>query len=121
MPKDLTVKEQDKLIADEKAKLLSIFDEISQDKFELVQRLIDQASFMKITLNILQENIKSEGATYLMKQGSQRLFVENPAQKSYNTMINRYNACIDKMMAQLPKEEAKEVDDGFDDFINGGG
>ena len=47
------------------------------------------------------------------------MFVENPAQKSYNTMINRYTAAYNKLFDLLPDEPPKESDDGFDEFIDG--
>src|SRR5690606_8721775 len=96
------------------------FKEISDDKRKLAMRLIERAAFMTITLQILEDNIKSKGPTYLFEQGAQKMIIENPSQKSYNTMINRYTTIYDKLISLLPKEETnKTEDDGFDDFVNG--
>lgn len=109
---------QNKLIKEEVKKLTDIFIELSDEKQRVSKQLIERVAFMTITLIILEEDIKENGPTYLFKQGQQEMIVENPSQKSYNTMINRYTAAYDKLFNLLPKEQAKEKDDGFDDFVN---
>ncbi|ONK21220.1 hypothetical protein BLX87_23110 [Bacillus sp. VT-16-64] len=111
-------KKQDEMIALEIAKLEEIFQDISEDKQKVAKRLIERVAFMTITLQILEDNIKTKGPTYQMVQGPQKMMVENPAQKSYNTMINRYTAAYDKLFNLLPKEVVAEEDDGFDAFVN---
>ncbi|WP_398439064.1 hypothetical protein [Sedimentibacter sp.] len=116
----LSKTKQDELIYTEINKMLEQFKEISDDKRKLAMRLIERAAFMTITLQILEDNIKSKGPTYLFEQGAQKMIIENPSQKSYNTMINRYTTIYDKLISLLPKEETnKTEDDGFDDFVNG--
>lgn len=99
--------------------MLEQFKEISDDKRKLAMRLIERAAFMTITLQILEDNIKTKGPTYLFEQGAQKMIIENPSQKSYNTMINRYTTIYDKLISLLPKEEKTTDEDGFDDFVNG--
>lgn len=113
----LTKRKQDQMIADEKKQMMKQLEVISEDKRELAKRLIDRIAFMTITLGILEEDIKEIGPTYLFEQGAQKMIVENPSQKSYNAMINRYTTAYDKLMNLLPKEMPKEDDDGFDDFV----
>lgn len=73
---------------------------------------------MTITLKILEDDIKNKGPTYPFENGKQRMYVENPSQKSYNTMINRYTAAYGKLFDLLPKETQNELDDGFDSFVS---
>jgi len=113
----LTMEQQNKLIEKEKQKLLKLISEISDDKKELAERLIDRISFMTITLEILEDDIKEKGPTYLFEQGKQRMYVENPSQKSYNTMINRYNAACNSFVNLLPKGNENSEDDGFLEFV----
>ena len=113
----LSKKKQNELIASEVNRLSEVFHSISPDKQILVASLIERVAFMKITLEMLEDDIKTKGATYLFEQGSQRMIVENPAQKSYNTMINRYTSAYNQLINLLPKEEPKEVDDGFEAFL----
>ena len=110
-------KKQDELIAAEIEKWHEVFKDISSDKKEVARRLIEQAAFMKVTLDILKVNIQLDGATYLFRQGKQEMIIENPAQKSYNTMINRYTTVCNSLFNLLPKEVAQEKDDGFEEFL----
>lgn len=115
-------KKQDELIAAEIAKWNEVFKDLSSDKKEVASRLIEQAAFMKITLDILKVNIQLDGATYWFEQGKQRMLVENPAQKSYNTMINRYTTVCNSLFNLLPKGEGdgdgKEKEDDLDKLLN---
>jgi hypothetical protein len=113
----LSKKKQDELINQEIARLNDIFKDLPEDKKKVAKRLIERVAFMTVTLEILEDTIKTKGPTYLFKQGSQRMLVENPAQKSYNAMINRYTTAYEKLFNLLPKEEPKEEDDGFEAFI----
>ena len=107
----LSKAEQDELIAEEIERWAGIFSELSDEKKAAASRLIERVAFMTVTLSILEEDVKEKGPTYLFINGSQEMYVENPSQKSYNTMINRYTAACDKLFNLLPKEvvdDAKE-------------
>ncbi|WP_062513960.1 hypothetical protein [Halobacillus sp. KGW1] len=110
-------KTQIKKIDEEKKKLLELFKDISEEKKKVAERLIERVAFMTITLEILEDDIQRKGPTYKFTQGSQSMYVENPAQRSYNTMINRYTSAVEKLFNILPKEEAQVKDDGFDEFM----
>ena len=110
-------KKQDELIAIEIEKWNELFSEISDEKKEAAQRLIEQAAFMKVTLDILKVNIQLDGPTYKFKQGKQEMIIENPAQKSYIQMINRYNTVCNSLFNLLPEDKKKEEDDGFEEFL----
>lgn len=118
MSRQLSEKKQDELIEAEISRIKELFSEISEEKQQVAESLIERVAFMTITLEILEKDIKRKGPTYLFKQGSQKMYVENPSQKSYNTMINRYTAAYDKLFNLLPKEVPREETDGFDEFIN---
>jgi hypothetical protein len=113
----LAKKKQDAFIAEEIERLHEIFEDLSEEKQKVASRLIERVAFMTITLQILEDNIKTKGPTYLFQQGSQKMMIENPAQKSYNAMINRYTAAYDKLFNLLPKEVQQEEDDGFESFV----
>lgn len=113
----MSEKKQNELIQVEIDKLKDVFKDISEEKQEVAERLIERVGFMTITLMLLEEDIKKKGPVYLFKQGAQKMYVENPSQKSYNTMINRYTTAYSKLFDLLPKEQLKDEDDGFDAFI----
>jgi len=117
----ISKKRQDELICSEIERLEGIIAVLSEEKRKVAQELIKRIAFMTITLEILEDSIKTKGPTYLFKNGSQQMIVENPAQKSYNNMINRYTTAYDKLISLLPKEDntnAGEKDDGFEDFVD---
>ncbi|MGD7007614.1 P27 family phage terminase small subunit [Metabacillus sp. 84] len=99
---------QDELIAQEVKRWQEIFRHISEEKREAAMRLIERVAFMTITLQILEDDIKRRGPTYKFENGQQKMYVENPSQKSYNTMVNRYTTACDKLFALLPKEIAED-------------
>lgn len=100
----LSRKKQDELIALEIEKWNGVLAEISPSRRAAAADLVRRVAFMTITLEILEEDIKVKGPTYRFKNGAQVMYVENPSQKSYNTMINRYTAAYDKLLDLLPKE-----------------
>jgi hypothetical protein len=112
----LSKKAQDELIQKEIDRLNSIFLDLPENKREVAKELIERIAFMTIQLEILEETIKTKGPTYLFQQGSQKMLVENPAQKSYNTTMNRYTTAYDKLFNLLDKLDQKNSDaDDFED------
>jgi phage terminase small subunit len=105
---DKDVKEQ--RINDEYAKLRKTLKNVTPDKIQMAEGLIGNAAFMNVTLDELKDEINSRGALTTYNKN----LVENPATKSYNTMINRYSAVMAQLLNLLPKDEqpiaAKQVD-----------
>ena len=66
----------------------------------------------------LYESIDEKKKPLAEKLYRQAIFMENPAQKSYNTMINRYTALMAKLIDMLPEES--KTNDELIDFIGGG-
>lgn len=103
---------QNELILEEVERLNSIFVDLTEAQRETAKELIERVAFMTVQLEILEETIKTKGPTYLFKQGTQKMIVENPAQKSYNTMMNRYTTAYDKMFNLLSiMEDQQKCDD----------
>lgn len=100
-------------------KLKKTFADISEEKREVAFSLMERVAFMTITLKVLEDDVNDNGPVVLMVNGKQQMNIENPAQKSYNTMINRYTATYSKLIDLLPKDDGvvPETDDGFDDFL----
>lgn len=100
----------DERISKEMEKLKKIFTEISEDKKKLCEKLIQNAAFMAVTLEDLQEMIQKEGAvkTFINGNGFETV-QEHPAQKSYNTMINRYSSIIRQLQDLLPDSKQETI------------
>lgn len=110
----LTIDKQNKLIEQEIDRINSIFIDLPESKREVAKELIERIAFMTIQMKILEETIKIKGPTYMFENGSQKMLVENPAQKSYNTTMNRYTAAYDKLFNLLNYLEEDDDDEQED-------
>lgn len=77
--------------------------------------LLEELVFMKETMDELKATVQLHGATYLFKQGEQEYLKENPAMKSYNTTVTKYNATLKQLLSLLP--EQSDESDKFMDFV----
>ena len=113
--KDLTM---DDNINAERRRLNRIFKNIEINKKAVNQELIVNAAFMAVTLRRLQDQIKKEGAVITSVNGNGfETINEHPAQKSYNTMINRYTMAIKHLTEIISKEPPKESRDDLLEFL----
>ena len=112
--KDLT---KDEKIKNEIKRLNKILEDIDIKKKKTIDGLIQEAAFMRATLEELREEINVNGVIDEMPQGEYSILRESPYVKTYNTMIQRYTTINDKLISLLPKDVIKEVDDGFDSFV----
>lgn len=109
---------KDTLVNREINRLTKLSKDIDANKRLTAKGLIEEASFMKATLQELKEMIDKQGPIDEMPQGEYSILREHPALKSYNTMVQRYTNVINQLTNLHPKEEIKqEVDDGFDVFL----
>lgn len=91
-----------------------IFEAEDNEKNTLALSLIDEAIFLKETLKKCKADVRANGVTTIMVQGSYTIERENPALKSYNVSIKNYKSLIDRIIELLPT--GKNTDDLFDDF-----
>lgn len=112
-------KDKDRLVNNEIARLTRLFKDIDRNKRLTAKGLIEEAAYMRITLQELKIEIDKHGPIDEMPQGEYSILREHPALKSYNTMVQRYSSIIKQLTDLLPKEvKVVEDDDGFADFIN---
>lgn len=112
-------KDKDRMVNNEIARLTRLFKDIEANRRLTSKGLIEEAAFMRITLQELKVEIDKDGPIDEMQQGDYSILREHPALKAYNTMVQRYTNIIDKLTNLHPKAEIKkEVDDGFDEFVN---
>lgn len=77
--------------------------------------LLEELTFMKETMDELKATVQLHGATYIFKQGEQEYLKENPAMKSYNATVTKYNATLKQLLSLLP--EQSDESDKFMDFV----
>lgn len=97
-------KNRDTRIKDEYGRLKELFADVPKNKQELCQGLLENAAFMKVALDDLRKVVTEEGAIKECVNGNGfTVLQEHPAQKSYNSMINRYSSVIADLAKILPE------------------
>jgi len=106
-------------IEKEKARLNRQFTKIETKTKKIVESLIDNAAFMTITLQDLQENIKKNGVVSEYQNGANQYGTKkSPEVEVYNSMIKNHVTIMKQLAELLPKGKAKTEKDPFDDFVN---
>lgn len=109
----LSAKKQTELIEKEIDRILILFRDADEDLIKKAMPIIERVAFMTITLQELEKVIKRRGAVYQFVNGKQRMLIENPAQKSYNTTMNRYTAAYNVLYNLLNQINKDDDSDGF--------
>lgn len=95
--------------------LKEYFKNIDSKKSRIGLSLLDEAIFMKTTLNDLKDVIEKQGVVTSMCQGKYNIDRANPALSQYNSLIKNYQNCMKQITELLPKNESGNEDD-FDTF-----
>ena len=90
------------------------FENMDSDKGKLGLSLLEEAEFMKQTLEHLKKNIKEHGVVTKMCQGNYDIDRANPALNQYNSLIKNYNSTIKQINDLLSSELPKSIEDEFD-------
>lgn len=104
--------EKEKLIKKEISELNKLFADIPADKKKLTEGLIQNAAFMRVTLEELQREVIANGAVIQCQSGNGfDTIKDNPAQKAYTTMVARYTQIINQLQSFLPDPVAEDEKD----------
>lgn len=113
--------EKEKQIKKEIRKLRRLFKNLPKDKMKAADGLIQEAAFMKVTLEETRYIIDHEGIIERFEQGKQKFLREHPATKVYNTMINRYASVCKQIFDMIPDPDAgKAAEDELMAFVKRG-
>ena len=113
--------EKQKAIKKEITKLRRLFKNLPKDKRQAADGLIQEAAFMRVTLEEARHIIDQQGIIEVFEQGSQRFLREHPATKVYNTMINRYAAVCKQLFDMVPDPDVgKQAEDELMAFVKRG-
>lgn len=109
--------EKNKKIKKETQKLKKLFNDLPDNKKKMAEKLIENASFMSITLDELKEDIKLYGVKETYVNGKDQFgFKESIESKTYNTMVKNYMNIIKQLNDMLPEEKKINEDDEFERF-----
>ena len=100
----------------EKNKLIKLFEEIPENQKKLCEKLIDNAAYMAVTLEDLQQIVTEEGAVIKKKNGNGFIVTqEHPAQKTYTALVKTYATTVKQLSEILPEQQ---VDSKLMAFLN---
>ena len=99
---------KEKRIRTEYARMKKLFSPLPENELNFCEPLLQNAAFMKVTLEDLQETINENGVTDEYRNGANQSGVKASAElQAYNSVAKVYNALMDKLSAKLPKEIRK--------------
>lgn len=109
--------EKNKKIKKETQRLKKLFKDLPENKHKMAEKLIENASFMSITLDELKEDIKLYGVKEPYANGKDQYgFKESIESKTYNTMVKNYMSIIKQLNDMLPEQKKINEDDEFEQF-----
>lgn len=114
--------EIDRRIKKEETKLKKIFKDkgIDVSKNSAIQSLISRASFMKVSLEDLEQDLKENGWTEMFQQGEKQAPYERqrPTATTYTSLNTNYQKIIKQLTDLLPKSKPTENQtDTFEEFV----
>ncbi|MEG2740256.1 hypothetical protein, partial [Clostridium sp.] len=101
-------------------KIKKLYKDFDKDKIKVLDGLITDSAFMKISLEEIREDLIKNGFTELFVQGTQEFNRERPEVKIYTTLFQRYSNVMKQLIDLLPDEEKKEQKDELLEFLQKG-
>ena len=94
---------KEKRIAEELKRIEVFFADLADNKKAIVAPLLQNAAFMKITLDDLQELINTDGVVDVYQNGANQNGTKQSATlQSYNSLIKNYTTVTKKLFDLLP-------------------
>ena len=87
-------------------RLRQLLADIPAAQLKAAEGLIQEAAFMRLTLEEARYIIDQQGVLENFEQGAQRFIREHPATKVYGTMINRYTTVCKALADLVPGKPA---------------
>lgn len=110
--------DKEKNIKQEINRIKKLYKDFPKEKSKVLEGLINESAFIKISLEELRDNLLKNGFTEVFEQGEQRFNRERPEVKIYTTFIQRYSNVMKQLIDLLPVEVKKEEADELLAFLN---
>lgn len=106
-----------KEVKKETNRLRKLFKDLDDNKKKIAENLIENASFMSVTLKDLKNDIIKYGVKETYVNGKDQFgFKESVESKTYNTTIKNYMSIIKQLNDMLPEQKKINEEDEFDKF-----
>lgn len=110
--------EREKKIKQEINRLKKIYKDLPKDKAKVVDGLITEVAFMKLTLEELRQDIFLNGEFELYENGLQVVKRERPESKKYDVRCKTYSSVMKQLIDYMPEKKQKEEKDELEEFMN---
>lgn len=97
-----------------KNRLLKEIHLVPEYNQEVAKELIDELSFIRITLDKTKEDIAVSGATSRIENGKQVYTSQTASMKVYNTLLGRYSTYLRQLSSLYPKTITDDEPEGDD-------
>ena len=123
-----TDKQRKAKIKKEQQRLEAIFEKMETNKRKTVEKLIENAAFMAVTLEETRQIVARDGVVEAYQNGeNQKGVKKSAAVEVYDKMMNTYSKVIKQLCDLIPAQMIPNKDEGKDspekeimDFIKGG-
>ena len=101
---------KEKRINEELTRVSLYFENTADNEKAIIAPLLQNAAFMKVTLEDLQEIINTEGVTEVYQNGvNQHGIKPSAALQSYNNLMKVYTSVVKTLSTYLPPDEKRRA------------
>ncbi|HWR29920.1 MAG TPA: hypothetical protein VN631_08790 [Negativicutes bacterium] len=101
-------KTKEERIKREKNRLNKIYKVLEPGKYALAFPLIENAAFMRVTLDDLQASLNSNGCSEDYRNGANQFGKKASSElQAYNSLFKNYNTVMERLEKLLPPEQRK--------------
>lgn len=93
----------------EQNRLKKLYANLPKEKLAIVQKLIERAAYMLVSLEDMEAKIEADGQVVVMPQGKYDIERAHPLLTTYNAMIKNYTAVIKQLDDLLPDTDADKA------------
>lgn len=110
-------KQKEELIKEEIERVKGICSSLTEDESLVIMGLINQAAFLKVTLEELQEDLLFKGFTELFENGAQKMMRKRPEVEVYQKNLSLYSTIMKQLIALMPLEFKKVEQNKLSAFL----
>ncbi|HBG5343083.1 TPA: hypothetical protein KQG29_000414 [Clostridioides difficile] len=112
--------EKEKKIKQEVSRLKKNYKDLEKEKVKILDGLVNEAAFLKVSLEETREILTKEGLTEIFKQGKQEFERERLQVKIYLNFMKLYSSVMKQLIDIIPSEIKQEEEDELIEFIKKG-
>ncbi|HBF5768650.1 TPA: hypothetical protein KOS82_003558 [Clostridioides difficile] len=112
--------EKEKKIKQEVSRLKKNYKDLEKEKVKNLDGLINEAAFLKISLEGTREILTKEGLTEIFKQGKQEFERERLQVKIYLNFMKLYSSVMKQLIDIIPSDKKQEEEDKLIEFMKKG-